>query len=309
MSATTLVAAVRSARRRTRWSALLATVLTAGGLAAGAPTASAASPCPDVDLQPSVIGVERSAAAIGCLVNRERALAGLGTLSVDPKVRIAAQRYAEDMAVRGFFAHESPEGTDPGVRLQIAGFAWSAFGENIASGQRTAREVMTAWLDSKGHCENLMTPMFTIAGYGIAAGADGPYWVQEFARPMASGTTASALRPPTCPRLPTPDDAATPTAPPSTGPVAATAAAPATMAAPWTRRTGRRLRVKLALPAGVGALTVTVRVRQAGRVVRTTRMRRPAGSTQRLTVRLRTARGGRLTVSAGAAPPVGVSFR
>ncbi|MDO9408351.1 CAP domain-containing protein [Patulibacter sp.] len=301
---------LRGARAPRRpWSALLAAALTVVlGLSAGAPVASAASPCADVDTEPSTIGVERSAAALGCLVNRERDLAGLGTVVVDPKVRIAAQRYAEDMATRGFFAHESPEGTDPGQRLTIAGFGWSAFGENIAAGQRTAREVMTAWLDSKGHCENLMTPMFTVAGFGIAAGFDGPYWVQEFARPMASGTTVSALQAPACPRLPAADDAVRATT--ATTPVAAPVpATPATMAAPWAKRSGRRLRVRLALPAGDGTLAVAVRVRQAGRTVRTTTMRRPAGSTQRLTVRLRSARGGRVVVSAGAAAPVGVSFR
>jgi hypothetical protein len=81
------------------------------------------------------------------------------------------------------------------------------------------------------------------------------------------------------------------------------------MAAPGARRSGRRLRVRLALPAGDGTVAVAVRVRQAGRTVRTTTMRRPAGSTQRLTVRLRSARGGRLTVGVGTAPAGGVSFR
>jgi len=278
-------------------------LLAVAGLAVAAPGASAATPCADVDVQPAVLGVERSAAAIGCLVDHERTVAGLGTLAVDPNVRIAAQRYAEDMATRGFFAHESPEGTDPGWRMRAAGFGWSAFGENIAAGQQTPREVMADWLASRGHCQNLMTPMFTVAGYGIALAGDGPYWVQDFGRPMQSGVTASTTTP-SCPRAPAPDDAVAPAA----TLVPASAAVP-TMAAPTARRAGRRLRVSLVLPAGTGRITVVVRVRQAGRTVRRAVVRRPAGSAQTMTLRLRGARGGQVVVRAGAAAPVSTTFR
>lgn len=279
-------------------------LLAVAGLALAVPSTSAAAPCADVDLQPAVLGVERSAAAIGCLVDHERTVAGLGTLAVDPHIRVAAQRYAEDMATRGFFAHESPEGTDPGWRMRAAGFGWSAFGENIAAGQQTPREVIADWLASRGHCQNLMTPMFTVAGYGIALAGDGPYWVQDFGRPMQSGVTASTTTP-SCPRAPASDDAVAPAA---TRVPPAPAAVP-TMAAPTARRTGRRLRIGLVLPAGTGRLTVVVRVRQAGRTVRRSVLRRPAGSTQTMTLRLRGARGGQIVVRAGAAAPVSATFR
>lgn len=74
------------------------------------PQASAAVSCPDVDSMPAAVGVERSVAAMDCLVNHERTSAGLGALTVHPNVRLAAQRYAEDMAVRNYFSHDSPEG-------------------------------------------------------------------------------------------------------------------------------------------------------------------------------------------------------
>lgn len=285
----------------------LVAVLATTALAATAPGASAASACPDVDAPPAAIGIARSTAAVGCLVNHERTAAGLGELGVDGQIRRAAQDYAVDMAVRRFFAHESPEGTDPGSRLLAAGFGWSAYGENIASGQPTAREVMADWLASPGHCRNLMTPMFTLAGYGVATAADGPYWVQDFGRPLTSGVLASTIPAPSCPRTPTPfgATATAPAAPAATSTAQVTPAAPV----PTARRTGRRLRITIGLPAADGTTTVVVRVRQSGRTVRAATMRRPPGTTQRMTVRLPRARAGRVLVRAGAARTVGVTFR
>lgn len=305
-------------RGRTREGARTAVVVLAlSALAVGAPGATAAAPCPDVDAPPGAIGIARSTAAVGCLVNHERTAAGLGALAVDAQVRRAAQDYAVDMATRRFFAHESPEGSDPGSRLLAAGFGWSAYGENIAAGQPTAREVMADWLASPGHCRNLMTAMFTVAGYGVATAADGPYWVQEFGRPLTSGVLASARPAPACPRIPTPFGA-TPQVPsgeagPASGATGG-AGRPATnhgttAPTPTVRRSGRRLRIAIGLPADDGRTTVVVRVRQAGRTVRSSTMRRPAGTTQRMSVRLPKARGGRVLVRAGVARTVGVSFR
>lgn len=299
-----------AARPVRRLRPLLAVGAVVGGAAlVGAPAASAA-PCADADAHPAQIGIARTTVAIRCLVDHERTVAGLSTLPPDDRVRLAAQRYAEDMATRQFFAHDSPEGTDPGDRLLAAGFRWTAFGENIAAGQESAREVTTAWLASPGHCRNVMTPAFTVAGYGVAFGVGGPYWVQEFGRPADSGTTAVAIQTPACPRLPSAPDAGPPAAA-TVATQATTAGASAELAAPSAvaRRSGRRLRVRVDVPGGSGTVAVLVRVRQSGRTIRTSRMRRPAGSTQRMTVRLRAARGGRLLVRAGTAPAVGVSFR
>ena len=297
--------------RRPRPSAAAAALAVAAGatLLVGAPAASAAG-CADADLHPAQIGIARTTTAIRCLVDHERVVAGLSPLAPEDRVRTAAQRYAEDMATRQFFAHDSPEGTDPGERLQAAGFRWSAYGENIAAGQESAREVTTAWLASPGHCRNVMTPAFTVAGYGVAFGAGGPYWTQEFARPADGGTTAVALQAPACPRLPAAPNAVAPAAvqQAADSPTAVSAAGDAAPAAA-AARSGRRLRVRVQVPAGEGTVPVLVRVRQAGRTVRSSTLHPRAGTTRRMTVRLRAARGGRVLVRAGTAPTVGVSFR
>ncbi|HJR68496.1 MAG TPA: CAP domain-containing protein, partial [Gammaproteobacteria bacterium] len=66
------------------------------------------------------------------------------------------------------------------------GYAWRGSGENVAAGQRTAEEVVEAWLDSPGHCATLMEPKFTETGiaFALAPGKNPDvYWTQVFAAP------------------------------------------------------------------------------------------------------------------------------
>jgi hypothetical protein len=81
------------------------------------------------------------------------------------------------MVAESFFAHESPDGGTLMERLHAAGWepdgAWTA-GENIAwgSGDRaTPRAIVAAWMNSKGHRENILRAAFAQIGLGIAAGA------------------------------------------------------------------------------------------------------------------------------------------
>jgi uncharacterized protein YkwD len=79
------------------------------------------------------------------------------------------------------------DGSTPADRATRAGYPWRLVGENIASGNRTPQEAVQAWLDSPGHCANLMNPGFTEMGaaYAIDPHSENqtPYWTQVFARP------------------------------------------------------------------------------------------------------------------------------
>src|SRR5438034_3061765 len=55
-------------------------------------------------------------------------------LAFDPLLIQAARDHSQDMSVRNYFSHYTPEGLDPGQRLANAGFNWTAFGESIAAG-------------------------------------------------------------------------------------------------------------------------------------------------------------------------------
>jgi uncharacterized protein YkwD len=121
-------------------------------------------------------------------VNAARKKAGLNPLTGESRLDKAAQRHAEDMLARGYFAHKSPAGTTVRERAEAAGYNWSTIGENIAFGQTSVSEVMDTWLDSPGHRKNILTPSFTQLGVGVAMGkgTDGKYqiyWVQNFGAP------------------------------------------------------------------------------------------------------------------------------
>lgn len=121
-------------------------------------------------------------------VNAARKKAGLKPLRLNSELEKAAQRHAEDMLNRGYFAHESPAGTTVRERSRKAGYDWAAIGENIAFGQTSVGEVVETWMDSPGHRKNILSRNFSELGVGLALGKgrDGKYqvlWVQNFGAP------------------------------------------------------------------------------------------------------------------------------
>jgi len=117
-------------------------------------------------------------------VNAERRKAGVPLLKPNPKLDAAAQRHAEDMLARAYFAHESPEGKTVRDRARAADYDWRAVGENIAEGQLSVAEVMETWMNSPGHRRNILDKGFREFGAGLALGRSGDgyqvEWVQTF---------------------------------------------------------------------------------------------------------------------------------
>ena len=93
----------------------------------------------------------------------------------------AAIGHAADMATQHYFNHTSLDGRTMKDRINATGYTLNGFrgikiGENIAFGQQSIAEVMQGWLNSEGHCKNLMGQGFK--EIGIARAND--YWVQDF---------------------------------------------------------------------------------------------------------------------------------
>lgn len=96
--------------------------------------------------------------------------------------------HADDMADHNYFEHEDLAGKSPADRVRAAGYSEKLVGENLAYGPGTIEEVVQGWLDSPGHCENIMDRRFVEMGIAYAAGhasRHGLYWVQLFAEPRA----------------------------------------------------------------------------------------------------------------------------
>lgn len=121
------------------------------------------------------------------LANEARATArtcGPNTYAAAPalvwneRLQQAATAHAQDMAARGYFAHDSPEGGTLAGRLQAAGYDDRSAGENIALGQPSTSRVMADWLGSPGHCQNIMEARFReTALVCVRNGENRPVWV------------------------------------------------------------------------------------------------------------------------------------
>ena len=77
------------------------------------------------------------------------------------------------------------DGSEPRDRVRRAGYESRLTGENIALGPESAEEVVAGWLDSPGHCANIMDARFQDIGVGVATGRGRGqiYWVQNFGVP------------------------------------------------------------------------------------------------------------------------------
>lgn len=98
----------------------------------------------------------------------------------------AAAGHSADMAANNYFSHTSLDGRSFSQRITTAGYAWLAAGENIAAGQTSVAQVMTAWVNSPGHCANLMSKNFTEVGVACVkndASTYRYYWTMDLAQP------------------------------------------------------------------------------------------------------------------------------
>ncbi len=119
------------------------------------------------------------------LTNQQRVAEGRAPLQWNDTLAACATSYANDMATRGFFAHISPEGTNPSDRGRVAGypsFDWGTYvGENLAMGFNDPDDVMQGWMNSESHRYNLLLPNYTEIGVGLAVAPNGTvFWAQEF---------------------------------------------------------------------------------------------------------------------------------
>jgi len=102
------------------------------------------------------------------------------------QLEAAALGHSIDMGMHNFFSHTGSDGLSAGHRITQAGYAWRSWAENIAAGYSTAEAVVQAWLNSPGHCRNIMNPHMAHTGvaYAMPTGSEFRiYWTQKLARP------------------------------------------------------------------------------------------------------------------------------
>lgn len=103
--------------------------------------------------------------------NNDRVLNGAPLLVENLLLSRAAQMKAEDMLQRGYYSHTTPEGNNALYWLDLVGYQYLNVGENLdLTYIQTEEDVQTAWMNSPSHRANLLLPVFTEVGVGVASG-------------------------------------------------------------------------------------------------------------------------------------------
>ena len=113
------------------------------------------------------------------LVNEHRKAAGLAPVTYSAKLSAAAQVRAVE--IEKSFSHTRPDGRYFSSVFAEHGITYRYSGENIAWGQRSPEEVVTAWMNSAGHRANILNANFKELGVGYRQNARGVnYFTQLF---------------------------------------------------------------------------------------------------------------------------------
>lgn len=86
------------------------------------------------------------------LVNQYRIINGLPMLEMHDFIYTEANAHSIYMIEEGQISHDNSEMRFSRIRNELNGYS---FAENVASGQKTAQEVVNSWLNSDGHRKNI----------------------------------------------------------------------------------------------------------------------------------------------------------
>lgn len=142
-----------------------------GGAAGGAPSVAAPQPAAPVPAGDAGELLQR--------LNQTRCAQGLQPLVANPQLDAAAAQHTQDMVAHNFFSHTGSNGSHLAQRVSAQDYAFRAVGENLAAGNSTAGPTFDQWMNSPGHRDNMLNPVFTEVGFAHMAGPGttyGHYW-------------------------------------------------------------------------------------------------------------------------------------
>jgi uncharacterized protein YkwD len=159
-------------------------------LVAGSP--ASAADCGPVNTEVSGLSRATMESSITCLINDERASHGLSGVAPNGDLHQAALSHSNEMVNQGYFEHTSPAGLTFMDRIESTGYmngarTWTV-GENLVWGTgplSTPQALVTAWMNSLPHRENLLRPNFREIGVAAVAGT-------PVSRSDSSGVTVSS---------------------------------------------------------------------------------------------------------------------
>ncbi len=141
--------------------------------------------------------VEQAEAKVATLLNQQRTNAGRIVLRVDARLSAIARARSEDMATKGYFAHQQPDGDWAWDLMNAAGIKWYGAGEIIAWNSwatlaDSATSASKQWHDSSGHYALLTSASYNYFGVGLAVDGGGKkLWTVVFIKgPDRTGARA-----------------------------------------------------------------------------------------------------------------------
>ncbi len=123
--------------------------------------------------------------------NREREAKGLLPLKENLMLNYSALAKNEDMCSYQYFEHISPFNQEMSHLVEKEGYQFISIGENLAMGSfRDEDDLVLAWMESPGHRENILNPVFTEIGISVLRcnfeGKNTWLIVQHFGLPLSA---------------------------------------------------------------------------------------------------------------------------
>jgi uncharacterized protein YkwD len=138
---------------------------------------ASAADCGAVNSEVDSISQAQMESSITCLINDQRTTHGLQPVALNTDLRQAALSHSNEMVNQSYFEHTSPSGLTFMDRIEQFGYmngarTWTV-GENLVWGNgplSTPQALVTAWMNSPPHRENLLRPTFRELGVAAVAG-------------------------------------------------------------------------------------------------------------------------------------------
>ena len=124
-------------------------------------------------LKPGVLGVTSTIdyKKIVELTNIERQKLGLQPVVENSTLNKAAAAKAANMLEENYWAHFAPSGKTPWDFILGSGYRFQFAGENLAKNFYSSEDVVTAWMNSPTHKENIINSKYQDIGIAVVEGA------------------------------------------------------------------------------------------------------------------------------------------
>lgn len=109
------------------------------------------------------------------LVNQYRIINGLPMLEMHDYIYAEANTHSSYMIDEGRISHDNSEARFTRISKELNSYS---FAENVASGQKTAQEVVNSWLNSDGHRKNIEGD-YNYTGISAIRNAMGQYYFTQ----------------------------------------------------------------------------------------------------------------------------------